>query len=65
VNEERPYAPAADLPRALRELSAFMDCPLTAAVAWNKLLLVHLSMFLVGYLLPAPAPRIDPPSGSR
>lgn len=41
------------------------DEALTAAVAWNKLLLVQLSVFLVGYLLPAAAPRIDPPSGSR
>jgi hypothetical protein len=41
------------------------DEALTAAIAWNKLLLVQLSVFLVGYLLPAPAPRIDPPSGSR
>jgi hypothetical protein len=30
---------------------------LHAASAWNKLLLVHLNVLLLGYRLPAPAPR--------
>jgi hypothetical protein len=37
---------------------------LTAAVAWNKLLLLHLNVLLIGYLLPPrPAPR--EPAGPR
>ena len=30
---------------------------LAAAVAWNKLLLLHLNVLLIGYLLPPPARR--------
>ena len=37
---------------------------LAAAVAWNKLLLLHLNVLLIGYLLPPrPAPR--EPAGPR
>jgi hypothetical protein len=37
---------------------------LAASVAWNKLLLLHLNVLLIGYLLPpAPAPR--EPAGPR
>ena len=34
-----------------------------AAVAWNKLLLVHLNVLLIGYLLPPlPATQSEPTS---
>jgi hypothetical protein len=32
---------------------------LAASAAWNKLLMIQLSVFLIGYLLPPPGPRAE------